>query len=175
MRPRARSVSTAVLLCLAPALLASCAPHPDAAGHPVPGAPGESREPGPGAQAVVSGALESRQAEFLAALADRDLERATALFAEDAVLHVAGMPPVRGRAAIERFYGNVFRFMTSSTPELEAVRASTGGDMAWSAGRVSNVFAGPDGSTTHGGKFVLVWERRDATWLIVLYGVSSDA
>jgi ketosteroid isomerase-like protein len=128
----------------------------------------------PVSAAAERAALETRQAAFLTALAARDAERTAAHFADDAVLHVAGMPPIRGRAAIHRFYGNVFRFMraSSSTPEL--LRMSHGADMAFSTGRVTNVFDGADGPVEHAGKFLLVWEKRGGEWAIAVYGISSD-
>ncbi|HSJ08094.1 MAG TPA: nuclear transport factor 2 family protein, partial [Longimicrobiales bacterium] len=96
-------------------------------------------------------------------------------FADDALLHVAGMPPVRGRDDIARFYSNVFRFLAASTPVPEALRMSEGADVAWGAGRVRNVFDGPEGRVEYEGKYAAVWERRDGEWLLALYAVSSDA
>jgi uncharacterized protein (TIGR02246 family) len=119
-------------------------------------------------------ALEARQADFLAALAARDAERTAAHFADDGTLHVAGMPPVHGRAAIHRFYGNVFRFMRASAATPELLRMSLGADMAYGTGRVTNVFDGAEGPVEHAGKFLLVWERRGGEWAIAVYGISSD-
>jgi len=118
--------------------------------------------------------LEQRQGEFLAGLSEQDLERTTALFADDAILHVANMPPIRGRDAIRQFYGNVFRFLTASAPEPETLRLSSGGTMAYSTGGVTNVFEGEQGPIENVGKYLLIWERRDGDWSIVVYSVSSN-
>jgi ketosteroid isomerase-like protein len=118
--------------------------------------------------------LQAREASFLAALAAKDVERTVGHFAEDAVLHVANMPPVRGRSAIRQFYGNVFRFLDSSAPVSEMIRASSVGDMGYSMGRVTNTFTGQDGPVEYAGKYLLVWERRGEEWLIATYSISND-
>jgi uncharacterized protein (TIGR02246 family) len=147
---------TAAIAVLVVMLAGACAHHP-----PLPAA-GERT------------ALEARQAAFLAALAARDPERTAAHFADDAVLHVAGMPPIRGRTAIHQFYGNVFRFMRSSAAAPELLRMSQAADMAFGTGRVTNVFDGAEGPVEHAGQFLLVWEKRGGEWAIVVYGISSD-
>jgi ketosteroid isomerase-like protein len=138
-----------------------------AGGEPCGSAPAMVRDAGPER-------LQQRQAGFLAALAERDVERTVAHFADDAVLHIANMPAIQGRAAIERFYGNVFRFLAASDPVAERTRVSSGGDMAYTLGRVTNTFAGEQGPVEHTGKFTLVWEKRDGEWWVAVYGVSSD-
>jgi uncharacterized protein (TIGR02246 family) len=118
--------------------------------------------------------LEQRQSSFLAALAARDAERTSAHFAADAVLHVAGMPPVQGRDAIRAFYGNVFRFIAASraTPELLQVSASA--DLAYTTGSVVNTFQAEQGPVEFAGKYLLVWEQRARDWVIVVYSLSSN-
>jgi ketosteroid isomerase-like protein len=119
-------------------------------------------------------ALRRRERDFLAALGARDLAATTAHFAEEAVLQVASMPPLEGREAIARFYGNVFRFMQASTAAPERLKVSSGADLAYSAGRVSNVFEGESGPVEYEGKYLLVWEKREGEWRIVLYAVSNN-
>jgi uncharacterized protein (TIGR02246 family) len=118
--------------------------------------------------------LELRQASFLTALAAKDAEATAAHFAEDAVVHVANMPPMRGRDAIRQFYGNVFRFLSASEPTPEVTRVSSGADMAYSVGRVVNAFEGEQGRVEYEGKFLLVWEKHDDRWLIAVYSISSN-
>jgi ketosteroid isomerase-like protein len=146
-----------VVIGLAALLATACAPLPPAVG------------PAP------RGDLPAREAGFLAALAARDAERTAAHFADDAVLHVAGMPAIRGRDAIRAFYGNVFRFLESSAPVSGAVRASRSGDMGWSEGQVTNRFRGADGPVEFAGKYLIVWERQGQEWLIAAYSLGNDA
>lgn len=152
-QPRIRSAA----LALAVAALAGCA------------------HSGAGGAQASGGALEARQASFLAAMGERGTERLVTHFAEDAVLHVANMPEIRGRAAIRQFYANVFRFLASTTATVDSVRLAPGGDMAFSTGRVTNVFGAGERRTEFAGKFLLVWERRGGEWMVAVYAVSSDA
>lgn len=119
-------------------------------------------------------ALQQRERDFLAALGARDLERTTAYFAEDAALHVANMPPLQGRSAIAQFYGNVFRFLRVSEAVPERLHVSSSTDLAYSAGRVTNVFEGAEGRAEYAGKYLLVWEKRAGEWTIVFYSISSN-
>jgi ketosteroid isomerase-like protein len=119
--------------------------------------------------------LQQRHAAFLAALGARDAEQTASYFADDAVLHVANMPPVQGRTAIAMFYGNVFRFMTTSRPTTETVRVAASADLAYTAGSVTNAFQGEQGPVSYAGKYLLVWERRASVWSIVVYSLSSNS
>ena len=119
--------------------------------------------------------LELRHDAFLAALTARDLDSTTAHFADDAVLHIANMPPVHGRSAIGQFYGNIFRFMAASEPTPETVSISSGADMAWTTGRVANTFESEEGPVHYAGKYLLVWEKREGDWAIVVYSISNNA
>jgi uncharacterized protein (TIGR02246 family) len=119
-------------------------------------------------------ALEARQAQFLSAMADRDAEAVAGHFAPDAVVHVAGMPPLQGREGIGRFYGNVFDFLEASNVVPAALHLSHAGDMAWGHGETRNEFRGPEGPVSYGGKYLMVWRKVDGNWLIAAYGISSD-
>lgn len=137
-------------------LLAACA-------HPRPQFPEAARGP-----------LELRQQAFVAALAARDADALGTLFAEDAVLHVAGMPAIEGRPAIRDFYRKMFGFLTGSAATFERVLVSDAGDLAYSIGRATNEFRGPEGPVAYAGKFSLIWRHRAGEWVVVLYSVSSD-
>lgn len=118
--------------------------------------------------------LAQRQGEFFAALEARDPDRTAALFADDAVLHVAGMPPIEGRVAIHRFYGNLFGFLSASRATPERLHLSVSADLAYGIGRASNEFRGPEGPVEYAGKYLLVWRRTADDWFIAVYSVSSD-
>lgn len=64
--------------------------------------------------------LEGRRDAFLAALSARELEATMAIFSEDAVVHVAGFAPLKGRDAIRPFYANVFRFLSVQRQQQSA-------------------------------------------------------
>jgi ketosteroid isomerase-like protein len=121
-----------------------------------------------------SGSVAQRQSGFFMALSSKDVDATVAFFADDAVLHVAGMPPIEGRTAIRQFYGNLFRFLSATTAAPETLHVSRSGDLAYSTGRASNEFQVADGLTAYSGKYVLVWTRDGGNWAIALYSVSSN-
>jgi ketosteroid isomerase-like protein len=118
--------------------------------------------------------LEHRQSDFFAAVAARDADGLAALFADAAVVHVANMPPIEGRDAIHRFYGNMFRFLSGSSATPETIQVSDSGDLAYGIGSVSNEFRGPEGRVEYAGKYVLVWRKIAGDWMVVLYSISSN-
>ncbi len=119
--------------------------------------------------------LQQRESAFLAAADARNLEQTMAYFAEDAVLQIAQQEPREGADAIRQFYGNVFRFLGASTATPERLRLSRSADLAYSVGRVRNVFRGETGAVEYAGKYVLVWEKRAGEWQIALYGLSGNS
>ncbi|CAN5728203.1 hypothetical protein BH23GEM11_BH23GEM11_04530 [soil metagenome] len=149
----------AVVVVLAGAV-AGCAP-------PADGAPGGRL----GAEQEGQAELEARERAFLAALSARDAEAAAAHFTDEGMLHIANMPTIEGRPAIRQFYGNVFRSMQASDAEPDRMRLSSGSDMAWTSGRVSNAFDSDEGPVAYSGRYLLVWERRGGEWFIVVYSL----
>jgi ketosteroid isomerase-like protein len=124
--------------------------------------------------AAAGASVAQRQGAFFMALSAKDVDATVAFFDDDAVLHVAGMPPIEGRTAIRQFYGNLFRFLSATTATPETLHVSRSGDLAYSTGRASNEFQGTDGRTAYSGKYVLVWTRDGGNWAIALYSVSSN-
>lgn len=118
--------------------------------------------------------LLERQSAFLSGWNERDADRTAALFAEDAMVHVAERPPLRGRSAIREFYGNVFRFMRAARATPETLRMAESGDMAYGTGSVVTSFESDEGVVEYPGTYVLVWEKRDGRWSIVVYSISND-
>jgi uncharacterized protein (TIGR02246 family) len=118
--------------------------------------------------------LQQRQAGFLAALGSKDAAKVAAYFTEDAVMHVANMPVVKGRRAIETFYGNIFRFLSDSTSTPEVLQLAGSADLAYAHGAVTNIFEGQQGRTEFPGKYLLVWKKAGELWLVAAYGVTAD-
>jgi ketosteroid isomerase-like protein len=119
-------------------------------------------------------ALNRRQDALFDALSARDPDRAASFFADDGVLHVAGMPPIEGSVAIRRFYGNVFRHLTRSTAVPLSTHVSASGDLAFGTGVTVNEFNSPEGPVEYEGKYVLVWKMTAGEWWVQLYGISSN-
>ena len=119
--------------------------------------------------------LLERQATFLAAMASKDVDATAEHFAEDAILHIANMPPIQGRETIRTFYSNVFLFMEESETVPESVQIAASADMAYTTGRVINSFQGEGESVSYSGKYLLIWENLDNEWLISVYAVSNNS
>jgi ketosteroid isomerase-like protein len=118
--------------------------------------------------------LQQRQESFFTALSTKDSALVVAHFSDDAVLQIANMPPMRGRAAIERFYGNVFRFLSRSESVVEQTQLSASGDLAYSSGAQTNAFDREQGRVEYEGKFLLVWQKVNGEWLIRAYSLSNN-
>lgn len=121
-----------------------------------------------------SAGLQQRQSDFLEALTAKDPDQVATHFAEDAVIHIANLPPIHGREAIRQLYRNIFRFLRASTYTPEVLRLAGSGDMAYSAGAVTTAFDGEQGLVEYPGKYLLIWERRDGVWSVVAYSISNN-
>ncbi len=115
-------------------------------------------------------ALEERHNRFFAALEARDADAVAELFADDGILHVSDMDPVRGREAIRAFYERVFGFMSDTRATLESFHVGRG-DVAYSVGETTNEFRG---AVTYEGKFLMAWRRVGGEWMIGAYSISSN-
>lgn len=111
-------------------------------------------------------AIEALTASYQAA--DRAGDHATiaALYTDDAVIHPANEPAVRGRAALDAY------FAENSAPQdvtftTAHIGISEAGDLAYEVGTI----ASPDGP----GKYLTVYRRTDAGWRIVGDSWSDDA
>jgi ketosteroid isomerase-like protein len=149
-------------------LATACAHHPAPADADAPVAPAA------GVAADVERELASQQAAFFEAVAARDADRTSAFFADDALLHVANLPPIAGRDAIRRFYRRMFGFLAATASTPEALHVAAGGDVAYGTGSTSNEFRGAEGTARYAGKYVLVWRRVAGEWMVALYGLSSN-
>lgn len=127
-----------------------------------------------GAQTADVGQVTRQGEAFLAALAAKDAARVSEFFTEDAIMHVADRPAIRGHAAIRQFYDKVLSFLASSTGATEAVRVAASGDMAWEVGRSRNEFPGAQGPAVFEGKYLIVWVKQGGTWRIAAYALSND-
>jgi ketosteroid isomerase-like protein len=118
--------------------------------------------------------LDRMQNAFFAAVAAQDTDKILELFAESAVVHIANRPPIEGREAIGQFYSTLFGFLSASTALQESINISESGDMAYSFGRTINEFRDPQGTIEYTGKYILIWEKHEGEWMIILYGISSN-
>jgi len=104
--------------------------------------------------------------DYETAWAKRDAAALAALFAEDGFVLSVGVPPVRGRAAIQEHYANALRpgsGQAGGPLALRALASSTSGDIGYIIGAFSMQKGGPDA-----GKFTLTLKKDAAgRWLIM--------
>lgn len=97
----------------------------------------------------------------------RDVEAVTALYTQDAVLSVPGMPAVHGRAAIGDFFAA--RIEKAAGAELSVEDAPMGevvvsGELAWQWQTFEMVHAG--GAVVGSGVLVTLFRKEQGGWLI---------
>jgi uncharacterized protein (TIGR02246 family) len=105
-----------------------------------------------------------------------DADAVAALYADDAVLSIPGVPPVRGRAAIREAIAADIAAMKAAglgNQPGPAPEFGLSGDMAWEWSTFTVTDA--SGATVDTGKYVTVYARKDGQWLIVRDIWNSDA
>lgn len=115
--------------------------------------------------------------EWSDVIAAGDIEAAISYWAEDAVMMVPGLPPLRGRAAI-REYIEAGAQMPGFGVRWEPLEAhvSASGDMAYVIERNQFTMQDSTGATvTESNKTVTVWRRQaDGTWKNVIDMWNAD-
>ena len=160
-------IRTIAVLALAVVFTAAgCAPEP-------PAEPVEPPDTRPVDEAAIRGLIE----DWSAAAAAKDAEAFGAVYADDAVLMLEGMPDMEGRAAIQEGIAGMMQdpnFALSFEPEEVVVARA--GDLAYETGPYSLTMSTPEGApTTVAGSYLVVWEKQaDGTWKVIFDVPVSD-
>ena len=99
-----------------------------------------------------------------------------ALYADDAVLSVPGVPPMRGKGAINAYYLKDVPTTIAAGISVADDPASDMGqsvDLAWQWGTYRNTDKA--GAVVESGKYLTVFERRGGKWMIVRDMWNSDS
>jgi uncharacterized protein (TIGR02246 family) len=104
-----------------------------------------------------------------------DAEAVTALYSEDAVLNIPGVPAARGGAAIREAYVKDIAAAAAgglTTNQGPSAEFGVSGDLGWEW----NTFTLTDksGATVDTGKYVTVYGRKNGKWLIIRDIWNSD-
>ena len=122
-------------------------------------------------------ALQARTEGVVAAEVAFDVPEALQYWAEDAILHPAGSPLIKGKEAIRELYEQYFesgllREFSGVSSHLEM---ASSGDLAYEHGFNRMVFARDDDDLLNVGKYLAVWKKINGEWLVVALSFTSDA
>jgi ketosteroid isomerase-like protein len=80
------------------------------------------------------------------------------------VLHVCGVPPVKGQDAVRQLYQVFFETFVSTDIASKQIFVSSSSEMAWDYGTYVNEFEGPDGRIKEHGKYLGVYHKVNGIW-----------
>jgi uncharacterized protein (TIGR02246 family) len=119
--------------------------------------------------------IRERAEDWVAAVAERDIEGIMALYAEDVRVMPPGAPPLDGHEAVRAYWSELLDipgFELQITPETVAVAAS--GEMAVAVGSWQLAFDGPEGRVEDRGSFMDVWRHEADDWQVAYDIINSD-
>ena len=119
--------------------------------------------------------FETRADGLQAAESAKDLDRIMTYWAPDAVIHVAGAPPIQGTAAIRKGYEGLLPTCASLQAERTAIAVAASGDVAYETGTNHLMMNTPSGPTPATSKYLIVWERHAGEpWLVKAISVTNN-
>jgi uncharacterized protein (TIGR02246 family) len=93
---------------------------------------------------------------------------------DDPLLHVCGVPPVKGQDALRQLYREFFKTFVSTNITSQQIYVSSSGDMAWEYGAYVNEFQGPDGRINEAGKYLGIYHKVDGKWKGAAYCITPN-
>lgn len=83
---------------------------------------------------------------------------------DDPLLHLCGLPPVKGQDAVRQLYHGFFETFVSTDITSQHIQVSSSGEMAWEYGTYVNEYESPDGRIKEEGKYLGVYHKVDGKW-----------
>jgi uncharacterized protein (TIGR02246 family) len=130
------------------------------------------------ARAADEASIRAASAAWSAASQSKDLDKAVAVYSDDAVGFTDGGPIATTRADLRAVWQQVFAAPDSSlTWKTTAVHVAQSGDIAYEYGAYSLATNDKQGRiTTQPGKYVLVWKKQaDGSWKVAIDIDNKDA
>ena len=137
---------------------------------PPPSAPPDTR-------AADEAALRALIKDWAAAAQAKDAAKFVSIYADDAVVMMAGAPDIRGIAAIREGIPAMMQDPAFALSfEADRVEVARSGDLAYETGSYSMTMTGPDKKpATEKGHYVVVWRKgADGAWKVVVDAPISD-
>ena len=135
------------------------------------------------AQAKTAPILDKLEAEFVAAFNAKDAAKVASFYAEDAILMPPGAPLVKGRAAIQAFYGKAFA-ANVGTVKLSRLESEITGAGGFAAGTYTLTVAkgtsmtltgvGGSGTQVSNHKYLTIFKSIGKEWKIAFDMQNAD-
>ncbi len=93
-----------------------------------------------------------------------DVEAMLEELIDDPLLHLCGMPPVKGPEAMRQLYGVFFKTFISTSITSQQIHISSSGEMAWDEGAYVNQFESLGGRVTEEGKYLGIYHKVNGNW-----------
>jgi uncharacterized protein (TIGR02246 family) len=119
--------------------------------------------------------VRAANARVVEALQRHNVDAAMALYTEDAILQLPGMPPLSGKSAIRTFYaaGSDTSTIFEATPAKIEVASS--GELAYLLGAKREVCKLAGRQVASEGKVLIVWKKVKSDWLIQAISASNNS
>ena len=131
----------------------------------------------PDTRAADEAALRNRIKDWSAAAQAKDAAKFVSVYADDAVVMMAGAPDIRGITAIREGIPAMMQDPAFALSfEADEVEVARSGDLAYETGSYSMTMTGADKKpATETGHYVVVWRKDpDGTWKVVVDAPLSD-
>jgi uncharacterized protein (TIGR02246 family) len=131
----------------------------------------------PDTRAADESAVRTRIKEWSAAAQAKDAAKFVSVYADDAVVMMAGAPDIRGIAAIREALPAMMQDPAFALSfEADHVEVARSGDLAYETGSYTMTMTGPDKQpATEKGHYVVVWRKgADGAWKVVVDAPLSD-
>jgi uncharacterized protein (TIGR02246 family) len=121
--------------------------------------------------------LDKLAADFVATFNAKDAAKVAALYADDAVLMLAGEPLLKGRSSIEAHYREQFKVPFTKL-QVKPMESVISGNTAYEAGTSAvtmprSTANGNAAPRVDNGKYVVIYKRVGNAWKIA-YDISND-
>ena len=93
---------------------------------------------------------------------------------DDPLLHLCGVPPVKGQDAVRQVYREFFKTFVSTNITSQQIYVSSSGDMAWEYGAYVNEFQSSDGRINEAGKYLGIYHKVDGKWVAAAYCITPN-